>query len=807
MMKNIVYILFLALTLNSCVKENLPGDAGSGREIEMKLLSMKTNGSDETINNVRIIVINKYGDVKFNESKPVVAGENEFTAVSRVGENDFYVICNETPEMSEALNGLAKGNELEEFKIRYHSEMNTSSLVMYGEMKNVKIESTEDEDPTAYIIKYTDADGTEHSGTKLPIAVKRLAVKVSLSFIKKTPDFTVSDISVKVIRLPKYSYLQEGKAYDGEMGTINIVKSATGELMNDNSAIFDTQSSDFNFDHEGDVVVFDDIYLPENIVASSHQGDSDYQTAILVSGKCTTTSGQVIIGNWQIGLMNLNNDLPRNSWYKIAATISGMGAIGLYAVIKEVTRHDISVNWKPQDGLVIVSDLETDYDQNVNIWNNYNVYFGVLKTYNATKRIYTDVLFKYGSVVAARGSEPKVDDGVAYTPAFDAEQDIMWQPRKLSNKITSWADIPYLNSGGNVPDNAGYMENGLGDPCKLVTLSAEQIERGIVDNGLWHMATDEEYEHLIKANDNKQGDIRGFNTYHLLLIPNTRVRDESGVLSDNTDGKGAYWSSKGGKAFEFIGGANTAEIKTYTNSDIGKGRTVRCVRNTIHESSMKLSGTTIPYSGGQGKVAISSNLTYWEAKLITADNVEDGETASDDNQINFLSPLTGSWYGTIDVELGLTKVTRRYYIRVTGIGLDGKIHKGVVGVNQNAGYINYNASFDPLLPKNISSGIYETTVIYDFIPNDPENVPMPSDKPYYLWVEVYKSSLYGERIFDSRTGTDGNLGMVIVPGTYQYKIKIQIPANDNIDPRSIFIKVNSDKFRSFEYGPIVQGSN
>lgn len=802
MMKNIVYILFLALTFHSCVKENLPDDAGSEQEIEMKLLSTKANGSNETINNARIIVINKYGDVKFNESKIVVAGENEFTAISRVGENDFYVICNETPEMSEALNSLAKIKDLEDFKIGYHSEMNSSSLVMYGEMKKVKIESTGDEDPTAYIIKYTDADGTEHTGTKLPIAVKRLAVKVSLSFIKETPDFTVSDIRVKVIRLPKYSYLQEGKAYDGEMGTMNIVKSTTGELMNDNSAIFDTQSSDFKFDHEGDVVVVDDIYLPENIVASSHQGDSDYQTAILVSGKCTTTSGQVIIGNWQIDLM-LNNDLPRNNWYKIAATISGMGAIGLYTIIKEVTQHDLSVNWKPQDGLVIVSDLETDYDQNVNIWNNYNVYFGVLKTYNATKQTYTDVLFKYGSVVATRGSDPKVDDGVTYTPVFDAEQDIMWQPRNLSNKITSWADIPYLSSGGNVPDNAGYMENGLGDPCKLVTLSAEQIERGIIDNGLWHMATDEEYEHLIKANDNKQGDTRGFNTFHQLLIPNTRLRDESGVLSDNADGKGEYWSSKGGKAFEFLSNTNAAIIVPYVNTALGKGYSVRCVRNKIPKSTLSVGSTTIDYTGGVEYINIASNLNYWIASLITADNAEEGEKASDDDSLEFLGDTVGSKTGKFKIKLGDTKKDRKFYIRVQGIGLDGVIHKEIATVSQRAGVIRFTNTFTPEIPQNIPRGEWSGKVTYNLYPNDPDRVPIPSDKPCYLWVQVMKDN--NELIFDSRNGTPGNRGVLVDPKIYQYDIDFKIPENTSIDARNIYIYMQSTSFGFKSINSIIQG--
>ena len=64
-----------------------------------------------------------------------------------------------------------------------------------------------------------------------------------------------------------------------------------------------------------------------------------------------------------------------------------MGAMGLYAEIVAMEEHDITINWKPIDGLVIVSDKAADYDavadtsRNVNIWNDFSVYSGILKAY------------------------------------------------------------------------------------------------------------------------------------------------------------------------------------------------------------------------------------------------------------------------------------------------------------------------------------------------------------------------------------------------------------------------------------------
>ncbi len=79
--------------------------------------------------------------------------------------------------------------------------------------------------------------------------------------------------------------------------------------------------------------------------------------------------------------------------------------MGLYAEIVAMEEHDITINWKPIDGLVIVSDKAADYDavadtsRNVNIWNDVSGYSGILKAYHSETG-YKDVLFKYGSLIA-----------------------------------------------------------------------------------------------------------------------------------------------------------------------------------------------------------------------------------------------------------------------------------------------------------------------------------------------------------------------------------------------------------------------
>ena len=103
--------------------------------------------------------------------------------------------------------------------------------------------------------------------------------------------------------------------------------------------------------------------------------------------------------------------------------------MGLYAEIVAMEEHDITINWKPIDGLVIVSDKAADYDavadtsRNVNIWNDFSVYSGILKAYHSGTG-YKDILFKYGSLIAI--SSP--DANTEFTPPTNATilNDVLW---------------------------------------------------------------------------------------------------------------------------------------------------------------------------------------------------------------------------------------------------------------------------------------------------------------------------------------------------------------------------------------------
>lgn len=197
-------------------------------------------------------------------------------------------------------------------------------------------------------------------------------------------------------------------------------------------------------------------------------------------------------------------------------------------------------------------------------------------------------MFKYGSLIAVH-SDPDTEDGTNFVPPTTAEalNDVLWYPSSYDPlTITGWSNVPYLAGGeisaGNTPEQ---VKQGLGDPCKLAGLSETQIrDMGIVDNGQWHMATPEEYNHIIAASNNEVSSY-GYLSYHWLLFPHNRYRDESGASrGDGTTG--CYWSNNA--SFFDFSGTPTVTANLRADKDRRNGYMVRCVRNEIPESYMRV---------------------------------------------------------------------------------------------------------------------------------------------------------------------------------------------------------------------------
>ena len=513
----------------------------------------------------------------------------------------------------------------------------------------------------------------------------------------------------------------------------------------------------------------------------SEPQNASQATYLKIDAQCVLKNGSTQVLNC-IYLLNIgqeppkNHNLTRNNHYRIYATITGMGAMGLYAEIVAMEEHDITINWKPIDGLVIVSDKAADYDavadtsRNVNIWNDFSVYSGILKAYHSETG-YKDVLFKYGSLIAVH-SAPTTEDGANFAPPADAEtlNDILWYPSLYNPLIIKrWSDVPYLTDGEISTDNTSeQVKQGLGDPCKLAGLSETQIrDMGIIDNAQWHMATPEEYNHIIAASNNETSSY-GYFSYHWLLLPHNRYRDESGVSCGNGT-TGCYWANNA-SIFDFSGTPMvTASLQS--GKDRQNGYMVRCVRNEIPESRIGVGIIVSPsYQGteasGNSYFGISSNIPYWTATLVTSGSDMGTATPEDfsfEPGDNTVHTTHGSNTQNIHVYVKRKESTssRSFRVRVEGTGLDGQTKSTLLTIAQ-AGYqlrASSELSTMGVLPQK--GGTYDLNINLS-----PTDVPIPAGK---LYVQVVYNG--GQISISDKVETVSN--------TYSYPISITIPANES----------------------------
>lgn len=451
-------------------------------------------------------------------------------------------------------------------------------------------------------------------------------------------------------------------------------------------------------------IVVPDIYIPEHLLEVP--ADASKATYLKIDAQCRLKDGTVQTVS-SIYLLNLgeappqNHNLRRNNHYDIYATITGLGAMGLYAEIVAMEQHDITVNWKPIEGMVIVSDKATDYDftgntpRNVNVWNDYTVYSGILKTYHAETG-YKDVLFKYGSVIAV-ANDREGSNGQAFTAPSDAStlNDILWYPAPYGNpygKITDWSGIPCLTAGDIPTDNSRVAE-GLGDPCKLVGLSETQIrDESIVDNKQWHMATPEEYAILMAAADNETSagyNDYGYRSFHTLLQPYAPYRDESGQLAAVGGDAGWYWTTirpLGLRVFRFdCRRRERPESAARIYCPLCAQRHPRKLHDDREIAYVLLSGQ---YDDGL-PIRVAANVPFGRGTLITSgpnvgttDEFDDFSFEPGDTHVH---TVTGAYSQDVPVYVKRkeSRTQRTFKVLVEGMGFDGKTVSQIVTVTQN----------------------------------------------------------------------------------------------------------------------------
>lgn len=777
---NVLLLTMFALFTYSCTKENEVTGARiyEGEKIPMSIkmgTRNDTTDKDEVINSVRAIVFNDKNELVYNDvSDASINVDGTYTASIRAarGYNNIYIICNETSELTEKLSAITLENKIE--KVTFSAVGIIAPPPMYGNVIRAYVESRSDGKNATVTINNIKM-------TELPVSVTRMVSRISFTAIKNITnpdeDFKVTKLTVKVCRMPVATPIGEGQAYTEDIWSDDLTIPGTGEL--NNNGTYTINGDNYTIQDGIDFITTPATYIPEPILSDPQ--NASYATYLKIDAQCVLKNGSAQVLNC-IYLLNIgqnppkNHNLTRNNHYQIYATITGMGAMGLYAEIVAMEEHDITINWKPIDGLVIVSDKAADYDavadtsRNVNIWNDFSVYSGILKAYHSETG-YKDVLFKYGSLIAVH-SDPDTEDGTNFVPPTTAEalNDVLWYPSSYDPlTITGWSNVPYLAGGeisaGNTPEQ---VKQGLGDPCKLAGLSETQIrDMGIVDNGQWHMATPEEYNHIIAASNNEVSSY-GYLSYHWLLFPHNRYRDESGASrGDGTTG--CYWSNNA-SIFDFSG-TPTVTANLRADKDRRNGYMVRCVRNEIPESYMRVGIIISPdYQGTEsGKTAyfgIDSNIPYWTATLVTS-GTDVGTATTDDFSFESGNDAVHTTHGSntqnipIYVKRKESTSSRSFRVRVEGIGLDGQTKSTLLTISQAGYQLRASSELSTLDVLPQEGGTYNLNIKLT-----PTDVPIPAGN---LYVQVVYS---GEQISVSdKVETASN--------TYSYPVSITIPANKN----------------------------
>ena len=774
---NVLLLTMFALFTYSCTKENEVTGARiyEGEKIPMSIkmgTRNDTTDKDEVINSVRAIVFNDKNELVYNDvSDASINVDGTYTASIRAarGYNNIYIICNETSELTEKLSAITLENKIE--KVTFSAVGIIAPPPMYGNVIRAYVESRSDGKNATVTINNIKM-------TELPVSVTRMVSRISFTAIKNITnpdeDFKVTKLTVKVCRMPVATPIGEGQAYTEDIWSDDLTIPGTGEL--NNNGTYTINGDNYTIQDGIDFITTPATYIPEHILSDPQ--NASYATYLKIDAQCVLKNGSAQVLNC-IYLLNIgqnppkNHNLTRNNHYQIYATITGMGAMGLYAEIVAMEEHDITINWKPIDGLVIVSDKAADYDavadtsRNVNIWNDFSVYSGILKAYHSGTG-YKDILFKYGSLIAI--SSP--DANTEFTPPTNATilNDVLWYPGSYAPlNITEWADIPYLETDKIPTDNTiVQVAAGKGDPCKLAGLSESQIKTlGIVDNKQWRMATPAENLILKTAAENESNS-QGYPSFHWLFSPHNRYRDTNGI-SQGDRSNGWYWDNNA-TVFHFSGEEpQNAEIQE--NMDRQNAYMIRCVRNEMIKSQLEVGIISSPtYQGtetsGNAYFGIISNIPYWTATLVTEGAYVGSTTEFDD--FSFVAGETihtthGGNTQNIPIYVKRKESTspRSFRVKVEGIGLEGKTVNKILTVSQSGYDLRAKTGLSSMGNIPQEGGSYTTTI--NLTPTD---VTISSGK-------LYLQITYGGVIRCKSTEVHTE------PNKYSYDVTITIPENNS----------------------------
>jgi hypothetical protein len=212
------------------------------------------------------------------------------------------------------------------------------------------------------------------------------------------------------------------------------------------------------------------------------------------------------------------------------------------------------------------------------------------------------LFFKFGGVVGfTNGEDWDTYTSVKFNPSlteitgYGTSQSDSALPSIPSFTTTDWNN-DIRNVSSTTYHTLDNVRAGKGDPCKLVGLTVEQIQAGVIDNGLYRLPTDAENQAFLGSSSTTNDPtystwtVNGENeanpltrTFHKsdpanAVLPAAGIRQFNGGTVGSRGTKGYYWSSTpsgrwDGNRLDFT----DAYVSPSIASSYGYGNAVRCV--------------------------------------------------------------------------------------------------------------------------------------------------------------------------------------------------------------------------------------
>ena len=810
-----ILALAAAALLSGCAKESAVMNLPEAEKVTVQIKTKALTGSvveGVTIEKVRFMLfqnetlLNNYttsnGTLNVDDS-------GLFNLAVSPGVYSFAAIINETPELTEKLNVVTKSTDIDDIGFDWQNSALTSDNMPLANLGEIKIQpGTMSGQGVAQLRPVYNSEGGRYKGdftaASATATIDMPRVMSQVSVFLRQDDAVREEIkisNVQVTNIPRNSYLVDQQ--DTDNTNLNLF---TGSEMTISASEGDKVYNSKQYHSFPTAIIAEKSFYDENGTDDGTKATNPDNAAYLFIN--ATYGG--IPTTYKILLRegDANFRLLRNTNYNVYATIKQIGSKGIYVVIEPVKLYNIAVNWEPVEGLVIVSDREADFNKNVNVWSDYTAYSGILKVYKGDA--YHDVLFKYGSLIATRNDATAIaEQGFTAPTAVETTNDVIWYPGNFDvTGIGNWDDVPYIMdassiTSGNTPE---LVASGKGDPCRLAALSPHQIGvEGKIDNQQWHMATPADYQRLLNAaNGTGSENDNGYHSFHELLIPNVKYRNESGVLQSSHNNKGSYWSTENNQAFSFESrNPTTAALNTTAP---GQGFTVRCVRNNIPEARITINPpTSVDYKGAAVNglpFYIDSNVPYWKMELIK--NGEHAGTSMDFDDFSFEPLAIGV---THEIEGSYTQTPKAYIarkesrnedrtfgVKFTSMHFTGEETTYYFTIKQNRYSISGRLSINNLEDNNrIKKGGGKYTIHIELTPDD---VPMP------VGAELKVRYTY----LGASRGEESTIATTINDSQREYDVELNILPNDTPDVIGLVFHVYMNEKGSLGYREITSDS-